>query len=329
MTTGWMNLRGVASRVRRSGGDGPAVRVATVLLCAAMAGTCLADAPAAAEPARAVAARVEGGAPQVVIAAHPLAHALVHRLLDGTGITVERVVPESLPPSRFAAYFGGRGAAALAEAAQRADAVVGLRAIWPEDPIYPQARRSNIRIIEIDAARPLDGSMPGVALRTDPAGTPYAWLDPTNLGRMADVVANDLGRVAPEHAELIAGNLAAFKREVVGLVARAGLGLAAQEHATVFSLSDRLDYFIAGFNLELAGRDVRDDGEWTAEAAEALAASLREGAVVAVLHHRQPAPVLADALGRADVRVVVLATEGQQPLSELETNVTAVIAGLD
>ncbi|MFN3984830.1 MAG: metal ABC transporter solute-binding protein, Zn/Mn family [Rhodocyclaceae bacterium] len=306
-----------------------AVRVAIMLLCSAMAGGGLAGASAAAGGSEAVTAGANGGATQVVIAAHPLAHALVQRLLDGTGITVERVVPESLPPSRFAAYLGGRGAAALAEVAERADAVVGLRAMWPEDPIYPQARRSNIRIVEIDAARPVDGSLPGVALHADPAGAPYAWLDPSNLGRMADIVANDLGRLAPEHAELVAGRLAAFKREVLGLVAQAGLGLAALDQVTVFSLSDRLDYFIAGFNLELAGRDVRDDAAWTVEAAQALAASLREGGVVTVLHHREPAAALADALAQAQLRVVVLATEGQDPLGELETNVTAVIAGLN
>ena len=51
----------------------------------------------------------------------------------------------------------------LHKAAQQADAVIGVRSIWRDDPLYPMARRSNIRIVEIDAARPVDGALPGIA----------------------------------------------------------------------------------------------------------------------------------------------------------------------
>ena len=63
-------------------------------------------------------------------------------------------------------YFTGRGAPALSALAQDADAAIGLRSLWADDPLYPVARRSNIRIVEVDAARPVDGGLPGIALRT-------------------------------------------------------------------------------------------------------------------------------------------------------------------
>jgi hypothetical protein len=65
--------------------------------------------------------------------------------------------PANLPASRQPSYFS-RGGASLAKAAQQADAVIGVRSIWRDDPLYPMARRSNIRIVEIDAARPVDGA---------------------------------------------------------------------------------------------------------------------------------------------------------------------------
>ncbi|MDV3059445.1 metal ABC transporter substrate-binding protein, partial [Pseudomonas paracarnis] len=34
-----------------------------------------------------------------------------------------------------------------------------------DDPLYPVARRSNIRIVEVDAARPVDGGLPGIAVQ--------------------------------------------------------------------------------------------------------------------------------------------------------------------
>jgi len=264
-----------------------------------------------------------------VLAAHPVAHALTLRLIKGSGLILERAAPESLPPTRHAAYFAGRGAAALASAAQTADAVVGLRSVWPEDPLFPLARRANIRIVEIDAARPVDGALPGVALHTGVSGDgQHAWLDPTNLGRMADIVAHDLKLLAPESAPGISEQMAIFKREVVTLAAKAGTALAKLEEVTVFSLSDRLDHFIGGFNLDLSGHDHRDDAAWSPDALTALSQRLRGAGVVAVLHHREPAPEVARAVTEGGAHLVVLSTQGADPLAELATNVERVVQGL-
>lgn len=264
-----------------------------------------------------------------VLAAHPLAHALTLRLIKGSGVVLERAAPDSLPPTRHAAYFAGRGATSLAAAAQSADAVVGLRSVWPEDPLYPLARRFNIRIVEIDAARPVDGELPGVALFPGAPGEgQHAWLDPTNLGRMADIVAHDLKRLAPDSAPSISDQLAGFKREVVVLNAKAGAALAPLEDVTVFSLSDRLDHFASGFNLDLLGRDHRDDTAWSPETLTALSLRLRDAKVAVVLHHREPAPAVARAVSKGGALLVVLSALGADPLAELGVNVDRVVQGL-
>lgn len=264
-----------------------------------------------------------------VLAAHPVAHAVTLRLLDGTQVLLERVAPESLPPTRHASYFAGRGAATLAAAAQSADAVLGLRSVWPDDPLFPLARRANIRIVEIDAAKPVDGALPGVSLQPGATGEGlHAWLDPTNLGRMADIVAHDLKLLAPDGAPRISEQLAVFKRDVVALTAKAGLALARLEDVTVFSLSDRLDHFAAGLNLDLSGRDPRDDTAWVPEALKTLSQTLRDAGVVAVLHHREPATEVARAVSEGGARLVVLSTVGLDPLAELTSNVERVVQAL-
>lgn len=259
-----------------------------------------------------------------VLAVHPVVHALASALTQGSAIEVLRPAPATLPPGRLAAFFAGRGAAPLALAAASADAVLGLRSVWPDDPLFPLARRANIRIVEIDAARPLDGALPGLALRSEAGAAPIdslPWLDPVNLGRMADVIAADLGRLVPAAAAAITTRLAHFKQRLVRCTAQSEAGLAGAANLSVLSLSPRLDYLVSGFNLDLVGRDLRDDDAWTPAALAELSQRLRRDSVAAVLHHRELPATLMQAVQAGGARLIVLRTEGQDPLAELQDNV--------
>jgi hypothetical protein len=283
-------------------------------LLALSAGVATAQAPAA--PTAAVAA-----APARLLVAHPVVAALTTTLARDTGIVVLRPVPETLPPNRQLAFFSGRGAAGLGEAARQADAVIALRSIWPDDPLFPLARRQNIRLIEIDAARPLDASLPGMALQEqDAAANALPWLDPVNLGRMADVIASDVGRLVPAAKPRLQANVGALRQQLLGITAQIEARLANASNLAVFSLSDRLDYLVNGFNLDLAGSDARADEAWTPEALTQLTQRLRSASVAAVLHHRELPPPVAQAVQQAGVRAIVLLTEGRDPVAELREN---------
>jgi hypothetical protein len=260
-------------------------------------------------------------APVRLLAAHPVVAALTQTLVQGTGIEVLRPAPETLPANRLQAFFNGRGATALNQAAARADAVVALRSIWPDDPLFPLARRQNIRLIEIDAARPLDASLPGIALQEQAAtAAALPWLDPTNLGRMADVIAADLARLQPEAKPRLQANAAALRQQLLALSAQSEARLAAASNVAVFSLSDRLDYLVSGFNLDLVGGDAREDAAWTPEAIAAFSQQLKALQPAVVLHHREAPPALAQAVQQAGVRLIVLQTEGRDPLGDLREN---------
>jgi hypothetical protein len=281
----------------------------------------LAASTAAAQPA---------AAPTRLLVAHPVVAALTTLLVRDTGIVVLRPVPESLPANRQLAFFAGRGAAGLGEAARQADAVVALRSIWSDDPLFPLARRQNIRLIEIDAARPLDASLPGMALQEgDVSANALPWLDPVNLGRMADVIASDVSRLVPQARAGLQSNVSALRQQLLAVTAQSEARLATAGNLTVFSLSDRLDYLVSGFNLDLAGVDARADEGWTPEALEELTRRLRSASVVAVLHHREPAPAVAQAVQRAGARTIVFQTEGRDPLEDLRENAARIgaIAG--
>lgn len=267
-----------------------------------------------------------------VLVSQPITFGLANDLLEGTPVRIERAAPANLPASRQVSYFAGRGAGALHKVAADADAAIALRSLWPEDPLYPMARRSNIRIVEIDAARPVDGALPGIATQAESAGendlVSYPWLAINNMGRMADVMAADLVRLAPDAKGKVEQNLATLKQRLLKLNARSEAELAKADNLSVYSLSNRLDYLVSGLNLDLVSSDSRDDRDWDTESLNALTTALKEDDVALVLHHRKPSQPVADAVKAAGIALLVLETENDDPLAELEGNVDSLVKAL-
>jgi len=263
-----------------------------------------------------------------VLTSLPVTHSLASALLDGTSVQLTRAAPANLPASRQPSYFSSRGAASLAKAAQQADAVIGVRSIWRDDPLYPLARRSNIRIVEIDAARPLDGALPGIAVSGDDAYAAYPWLNPTNLGRMADVLANDLERLVPADKERIQGNLAKLKRQLLELTANSQVQLAKVDNLSVVSLSERLGYLASGLNLDVVEQPLPADGKWDEAALKALGEHLKAQDVALVLDHRQPDAAVAEVIEAAGARLLVVDSDPENALAGFKASVEQVIGAL-
>ncbi|MDI2140429.1 MULTISPECIES: metal ABC transporter solute-binding protein, Zn/Mn family [unclassified Pseudomonas] len=273
----------------------------------------------------------ESAKPLRVLASLPITYGLGEVLLKGTDISLERAAPANLPGSRQTAYFTGRGAPELSKLATGADAVIGVRSLWADDPLYPIARRSNIRIVEVDAARPVDGALPGIAvqsgLNVDGLNS-QPWLASNNMGRMADVMAADLVRLAPKDKPKIEANLAALKQRLLKLSADSEARLANADNLSVMSLSDHFGYLIGSLNLELIGQDPRPDAEWTPEDLKKLTTTLKDNNVAVVLHHRQPSDAVKAAIAESGSHLLVLSTDAADPVAELEGNVDALLKGL-
>lgn len=277
---------------------------------------------------------------ETLLTAHPATHALALRLTDGTGIEVVAVQPDKLPASRLHSYLAGRGRVQVETAARDADAVLTLGGIWPEDPLYPAARRANLRIVEIDATRPLDQRLPGIALLPlsddaalyallglepmPPAGEETApWLSPTRLGEMAEIAAADLARLAPQDAARIGENLRGLKHDLLQAKARADAALAAADNLDAIALSPQFGYLAADLGLDLRARIIAAPDEWTPERAAKLAEWLAAEGIGTVLTARDLPPPLAEAL--AGLRVVRLQpTAPGDPVALIAAN----IAGL-
>lgn len=273
---------------------------------------------------------VHAAKPVKVLASLPITYGLADVLLKGTDVQLERAAPANLPGTRQVSYFTGRGASALSTLAQDADATIGLRSLWPDDPLYPVARRSNIRIVEVDAARPVDGGLPGIAVQPGASDglNSQPWQSSNNLGRMADVMAADLSRLAPGAKTKIDANLAALKQRLLKFSADSEARLAKADNLSVVSLSDHFAYLISSLNLEALSTDARPDAEWTPDALRKLTADLKDNDVAVVLHHRQPSEAVKAAVTAGGAQLLVLNVDGADPVTELENNVDQVIKSL-
>ena len=266
--------------------------------------------------------------PVRILASLPITYGLGELLLKDSNVTLERAAAANLPGSRQSAYFSGRGAPALHKLATHANAVIGLRSLWSDDPLYPMARRSNIRIVEVDAARPVDGSLPGIAVQPgahEDGLNSQPWLTSNNMGRMADVIAADLVRLAPAAKPRIEANLANLKQRLLKLSADSEAQLAKADNLTVATVSDRLDYLIGGLNLERVEVDHKGDETWTPESLQALTQTLKDNDVALVLDHRQPAPAVKAAIAAGGSELVVVATDGADPVAGLQDTIDTIV----
>ncbi|PTE20010.1 ABC transporter substrate-binding protein [Cereibacter changlensis JA139] len=280
---------------------------------------------------------------ETLLTAHPAATALARTLTAGTGVEVTAVAPEGLPASRLPSYLGGRGREMLERAAGTADAVLTLRSLWPADPLYPAARRANIRIVELDAAMPLDRRLPGIALLDPdpadlalyamlglepmpPAGEETApWLSPTRLGEMGEIAAADLERLSPGDAPAIRANLARLKQDLRQVKTRADLALADLANPEVVSFSPQFGYLLADLGLELRATVIAAPREWTPERAGLMAQWMQDEGIMTALATRELPELLMQALDAGGRSVVIL---DSLPGDDLAADIAGNIARL-
>ena len=266
-----------------------------------------------------------------LLAALPITYGLTAALIEGSSIELQRAAPANLPGSRQPSYFSGRGAGKLQQLASQADAVISLRSAWPADSLYPLARRSNIRVIEIDAARPVDGALPGIALKPDTRANgldSQPWLEINNLGRMADIIAADLAQLAPKAKPQVEQNLAKLKHRLLQLSANSESHLAEIDNLSVVALSDHFQYLISGLNLEQVPFSIPANGQWDEQSLAALTQTLNDYDIALVLYHLQPDANVEKAVAASNSQLVVLDTAEIDPVTDLESKINAIVSAL-
>ncbi len=246
-------------------------------------------------------------------------YSLAKALTVGTGIEVVNLFPSRISMTRQESFLKKHEKEKLS-LVTGADAVISIRYAWPGDPIYPFARKHNIRVLEIDATQPFDPLQSGVALQRKPMAkedgggvSPYIWLSLSNALKSADLIASDLQRLFPESAIRIAENLTALKRKLFKLKAEYESRLSELDSFEVVALTDLFVYFTENLNIEVIDYLLKPEIHWQDIDLETLEKILVENEIKGVIHTWQPDDGIMEVIRKAGARLIILNPIDQIP----------------
>jgi ABC-type Zn uptake system ZnuABC Zn-binding protein ZnuA len=246
-------------------------------------------------------------APLILTSVSPLFH-ITQTLTEGTGIEVRNLPDPPRPLSALGDYYQ-RQVMNQSALLQRADAVVSLASFWDGDLLYAAGRDVNIRLVHIDATRTQSLATGSLALVTSTVTgnrLPHFWLSPSSLLASIDIIARDLQRLYPAHANQIANNLAQQRRYLNELRSSTERALLTVETPVIFALADEFTYLSNDLGIEVEGYFIKQDINWTQDDLETLRRTLQESGVEVVVHKWQPAPSIVQAIQAAGARLLVL-----------------------
>lgn len=229
-----------------------------------------------------------------IITSTPVTYMLSEQLMQGTGIETSYLPPKRYGVERLVHWFASKGQQQAIKAGQEATVAITLGAIWHQDPTFVYARQGNIRLIEIDASQAISPRAPGVAALTLDNGdtSKYAWMNPTNLIRMAAIVGEDLQKVYPQYQAQIEKNQQALMLEVRELINQQQDVIFAKEIDSVVLLGESLEDFASGNQLFVVDRQFKPELEWSEAEKLSLKAQFEEDKTLWLITDKRPSKQL-------------------------------------
>ncbi|MHA7589839.1 ABC transporter substrate-binding protein [Vibrio harveyi] len=229
-----------------------------------------------------------------IITSTPVTYMLSEQLMQGTGIETSYLPPKRYGVERLVNWFASKGQQQAIKAGQEATVAITLGAIWHQDPTFVYARQGNIRLIEIDASQAISPRAPGVAVLTLDNGdtSKYAWMNPTNLIRMAAIVGEDLQKVYPQYQAQIEKNQQVLMLEVRELINQQQDVIFAKEIDSVVLLGESLEDFASGNQLFVVDRQFKPELEWSEAEKLSLKAQFEEDKTLWLITDKRPSKQL-------------------------------------
>jgi hypothetical protein len=270
----------------------------------------------------------------LVVTGQQITHSLARALTRGTNVRVRYPFPEYTRMEDQALWFKEHPAESR-ELAGQTDAVITIKGAWPADPLFPALRAHNIRMVEIDCCAPVEAGRTPVALIAEPGQkernhhSPFVWQHLANASRMAEILAQDLARLYPQHQQPIARNLTTLKRRIFRLRTLYQNQFAQLDCAEVAALCPNFVYLTADAQVDVLSYHLKPENAWTEADARAFEKELRENEIKVVLHQWEPTPLIQRAIDRAGARVVVLKTMNPPTIGPATDYLQQITANLE
>ncbi|WP_046223551.1 ABC transporter substrate-binding protein [Vibrio sp. ECSMB14106] len=241
-----------------------------------------------------------------ILTSTPVTYALATELTKGTDITTEYLPPKRYGIDRLPNWFGTKGVSKVLKSGEKATVALTLSSIWQADPTFVYARQGNIRLVEVDAAQAITPRAQGVAAITLPNGdvSKYAWLNPTNLTRMAAIVADDFKLLWPAQSETIDSNLQRVMLDVRELINKQQAVLLDNDVDSVLLLSESLEDFVSGSQLFVEERMFKAELEWTKQDKAKLKAMFSEDDTLWLVTAKKPSNLIKSLVPNERILVV-------------------------
>ncbi len=243
-----------------------------------------------------------------ILVSHDFTEVLTQALTKDTDIEVVRVIPPNYSPDVHTSYlkkhwqqFSGQ--------VRAADSAIYASAFWPEDPLYPAARKANIRIVPIDLARPLDNSRAGIPVTTFPGSSEsyhFLWNSPGSCGRMSDILASDLTRLYPKQAQTITKNLDTLKRELFKIRTSYEVAFGELEAFEAIALTTDYIYLTDEFGINMVDFLLKPEHRWIDKDLTHLSQTIQNNDIAAVICKWQPGKDISQKIITAGAKIVVL-----------------------
>jgi len=249
---------------------------------------------------------------QTILTSFPATYSITAQLCSNTQLRAVYLFPEKVSMESQPQYMKTH-ARALSETLGAATAVVCLRSAWPNDPLFPAARKENIRVVEIDAAMPFDSQKAGLPLLSAPSEDGrhqvpgrLLWISPANASRMADIIAQDLERLSPKDKPAISQNLKTFKQQVFKLRSTYESRFVQLDNPAVIAMTTDFVYLTENFNIDVVRYFLKPEINWTDEDIAVFEQAIRENGITAVIQKWTPDPKIMVAIQNSGARIVVL-----------------------
>lgn len=146
-------------------------------------------------------------AKNVILTSNQLTYTLAKKITDNTNIEVKPIFDAYT--DMFNQKVNFKNLENKEEIFKDFDAVITLSKLMKDDFLYEQARKYNIRVVDIDLSYSYDDlSSNVITSKYDNKGNElkYFWLDFSNIYTMIKILENDLSRLYPEEIENLREN---------------------------------------------------------------------------------------------------------------------------
>lgn len=229
-----------------------------------------------------------------IVTSTPVTYMLAQQLMQGTDIETTYLPPKRYGIERLVNWFASKGTEQVTTAGKNATVAITLGAVWHQDPTFVYARQGNVRLIEIDASQAISPRAQGVAALTLDNGetSKYAWMNPSNLIRMAAIVGEDLQKVYPQYQARIEKNQQALMLDVRELINQQQEVIFEKEIDSVVLLGESLEDFASGNQLFVVDRQFKPELEWSEAEKLSLKAQFEEDETLWLITDKRPSKTL-------------------------------------